>query len=204
MEDEPVPETNKIIQAAVSCTDEISFVPSTFSLKQFHRKFIDRVVFFQLLNMKDSFILWIGSSPAQLNNLEVAMNSTLVRFFFFFLVLSLCCSNNDDSICYFKIFYLLELFISHAQGRCASSHESSRFFSGGKRPPVSAAPRFVFIPLLFVTQPLSRWTDLNIAKRTNKQIFLSYNLPKDDHLLHSFVEKCVLEVLREMKDGDLS
>lgn len=44
-----------------------------FKLHTFSDTFLDQTVHFQILKMTDSFFMWIGSSPAEMSSLAIAM-----------------------------------------------------------------------------------------------------------------------------------
>jgi len=50
-----------------------------FSVHEFSDKILDADVYFHCLSMKDSFFIWIGSKPANMASLSMAIPTPYVR-----------------------------------------------------------------------------------------------------------------------------
>jgi len=58
------------------CTTPIETVPPQIRIEQWKEDFMEVPVFFQVYHLKDSYFIWVGSSPAKLNNLSLATQTS--------------------------------------------------------------------------------------------------------------------------------
>jgi len=54
---------------------EIKMEEPTIQIHQFTDTFLDTKIFFQVIFLKDSFFIWMGSGPPQLGHLSLSMKS---------------------------------------------------------------------------------------------------------------------------------
>lgn len=73
--DEPIPLPKK-----ESPTQATTLTQPTFEIQQFSEKVHDTRLFFQIIFMKDSYFVWIGTAAPQLANLAFAISTPFVNY----------------------------------------------------------------------------------------------------------------------------
>ncbi len=59
---------------------QVSYVPCILKIHQFVDTYMDLAIFFQVILLKENYIIWVGQQPAAMNQLSVSMPTNFVCF----------------------------------------------------------------------------------------------------------------------------
>lgn len=59
--------------SAASSLQDVEIQEPTLQMHQFSELFVDRKIFFQIIFLKDSYFVWIGTEPSHFGSLSVSM-----------------------------------------------------------------------------------------------------------------------------------
>jgi len=78
-----VMEKNEIVHCPKATDNQVSCGLNEY---RFTERIVDTVVSFQCLQLRDSFIIWIGSQQVGMNSLAIAIPTKFVRFIYVVLI----------------------------------------------------------------------------------------------------------------------
>ncbi|MBN3315835.1 PSMG4 protein, partial [Atractosteus spatula] len=136
----------------------------TISVHNFSEKILEQVVHFHVMKMKDGFFLWIGASSV-LSNLAVAMCSKYDSVPLATLVFGDSSDTSPSSLA-----QRLNVIVIHSLAYAFSINTNSE--------------AYMLISVL-ISYTFSFYV---LAKKTKKQVFVSYNLPSTEANLTLLVE----------------